>query len=297
MVHVSYAGTSRTVEPLGPFDLAGENRYFGGWPAPATGPGIVMGFPVEGWRHSAAVWVRQDGDGPVRGTVHTEGDADAAWRQALAALSLDVDGRGYPAVGERDPVIGALQRQHAHLRPVLFHSPYEAACGFVIGHRLGIVRGRVIRQRLAAQHGEAFEVAGSTVHAFPSPHRLLEVDAVPGISAEKVRRLHAIARAAIDGILDRHHLRELPEADALGALRQIPGIGPFFASGILLRGAGVVDAIPSDEITLAGVRRFYRLDATPTPAQWETIAERWRPYRMWCSVLVHASERRSRDAA
>jgi DNA-3-methyladenine glycosylase II len=284
-----------STQPLGPYVLADQNRYFGGWTTDsADGGGILMAFPVEGWQSSAAVRLWQNQDGSIGGEVHGDGDHDAAWRQALEVLSLDVDGSGYTEVGERDPVIGALQQEHANLRPVLFHSPYEAACGFVIGHRIRIVQGRAIRQRIAEQYGRSFTVGGTSVHAFPTPGRLLEVDDVPGINAEKVERLHGVARAALDGMLDRAHLRSLPVEEAIAEVLKLRGVGGFFASGIVLRGAGVVDDLPGDPITLAGVQRFYGLAAPPDAAALRDITEAWRPYRMWCSVLVHASERRAR---
>ncbi len=46
--------------PQGPFDLANQNQYFGGWPTLPDDPGaIVIAFPVEGWQGSAAVVLRQ----------------------------------------------------------------------------------------------------------------------------------------------------------------------------------------------------------------------------------------------
>jgi DNA-3-methyladenine glycosylase II len=290
MIKTSY---TPTVAPLGPFSLADQNRYFGGWITATTeSRGILMAFPVEGWHHCAAVQLHQNADGTITGTVAGTGDPEAAWQQALAVLSLDVDGSGYPTVGEADPVIGALQREHAFLRPVLFHSPYEAACAFLIAHRLRISQGRAIRQRIAEQHGQAITVAGTVVHAFPTPQRLLQISAVPGITAEKIQRIHGIARAALDGRLDRDRLRGLPLQQAMAEMRQLHGIGDFFAAGIVLRGAGIVDAVPGDEITRTGVQRFYGLPAIPTPTQFDAIAHAWRPYRMWCSVLVHAAQRR-----
>jgi DNA-3-methyladenine glycosylase II len=285
--------TRRTMQPLGPYSLAEQSRYFGGWTTSVEDGSIVMAFPVEGWHGSAAVSVRQDETGGITGEV-TGGDAGAAWKQALEALSLDIDGSGYAEVGERDPVIGGLQREHAFLRPVLFHSPYEAACGFVIGLRIRIAQSRAIRQRIAEQHGEAFTIAGADVHAFPTPQRLLEVKEIGGINAEKVDRLHGIARAALDGRLDRDRLRSLPPEEALTDVRGLRGIGEFFASGIVLRGAGLVDEIPADDITRDGVKRFYGLSSRPSVDEFRDLAEVWRPYRTWCSVLIHASERRAR---
>ncbi len=323
------ATRDRHVTPTGQYSLADQSRFFGGWITPGgDASSIVMPFPVEGCARSAAVRIHQESGGDVRGSVCLDGDngpdgdndpdgdnnpdgdngaSDAAWRQALAVLSLDADGSGYAAIGDRDPVIGALQREHAFLRPVLFHSPYEAACAFIIGHRMRITQGRAIRQRMAAEHGMAFTVDGTgtdtvdgtgtdaAVHAFPAPRRLLTLDEIPGVNDEKVARLHGIAEAALEGRLDRAHLRGIPIDDALADVRRLRGIGEFFAAGILLRGAGVVDAIPGDDMTLAGIRRFYHLDHTPSAAEVEHITAAWRPYRMWCSVLVHASERRARE--
>src|ERR1700726_2292913 len=160
------AGCTRfEVVPQGPFDLESAAARFGGWPR--LGDAVVMAFPVEGWRNSAAVVMRQRRDsitGDVRGV--DEADAERAWQQALATISLDVDGQGFVDIGRRDPVIGRLQAEYHHLRPVLFHSPYEAACAFLIGHRISILQTRRIRQRMADQAGATVEVDGTAFTAF-----------------------------------------------------------------------------------------------------------------------------------
>jgi DNA-3-methyladenine glycosylase II len=274
-----------TQKILGRYDMAAQNQYFGGWAQAADG-GIVMAFPVEGWQESAAVTIRPDGPDSVTGTVH--GGSARAWDQAMSVLSLDYDGSGYAEVGERDPIIGALQREHGFVRPVLFHSPYEAACAFIIAHRMRIEQGRAIRARMARDHGAAFDVAGTVVHAFPTPERLLELTTIPGVADEKVARLHGVAEAALAGRLDRARLREMPLDEALADVRMLRGIGEFFAVAIVMRGAGLIDAVPRDAMTNAGIERLYGTTDV------DRISDGWRPYRMWCSVLVHMSERRSR---
>lgn len=115
--------------PKGPFDLARSREFFGGWPSPPSdAEAIVMAFPVEGWRTSAAVVVSQPRGGRIVGDIYGAGaDAAKAWRQALATLSLDVDGRSYGALGRRDTVIRELRKRDGLMRPTLFSSPYEAA--------------------------------------------------------------------------------------------------------------------------------------------------------------------------
>jgi len=272
--------------PQGPFDLETEASRFGGWPR--LGDAIVMTFPVEGWRSSAAVVIRQRGE-RIAGDIHGAGEADAerAWRQALATVSLDVDGQGFIEIGRRDPVVGRLQAEYKNLRPVLFHSPYEAACAFVIGHRISILQTRRIRQRMAEQAGATIEVDGTAFKAFPDPRALLRLDSFPSVAPAKIERLHHVARAALEGTLDRARLRSLPEAEALTQLRTLPGIGEFFAQGILMRGAGLVDAVTDDDITPRAIELLYGLRERPDRAEVIKRAEAWRPYRMWAVVLMN----------
>jgi DNA-3-methyladenine glycosylase II len=274
--------------PRGPFDLLHQNRFFNPWPTLPERPGtVVLAFPVEGWAGSAAVLLRQDGDEVDVDVRAPDALAGKAAEQALAALSLDVDGAPWPAVGERNALIGELQREYRYLRPSMFHSPYEAAAAFVIGHRISIVQTRRIRQRMAEESGERFEQGGGSFAAFPDPEALLGIDAVPGVAPAKVERLHGVARAALDGLLDRERLRAVPPEQALAELRTVPGIGPFFAQAILYRAVGVPTGITTDDLSLVAVQRAFDLAAAPTPAEAERLTEQWQPLRMWAMVLLH----------
>lgn len=278
--------------PQGHFDLEYQRGAFGGWPAFEPDPtAVAMAFPVEGWTHSAVVVLRQpEADaGAITGSVAgaDEETAQRAWEQALATLSLDVDGRGFPAVGERDPVMARLQRAHHLLRPVLFHSPYEAACNFVIGQRISMAQARSLRLRMAAESGDHITAGGVELSAFPRPQQLLGLRAIRGLPDEKLLRLHGIAQAALDGILDRARLRALAVEAALAELSVLRGVGPFSAQGILFRGAGVVDEITDDSVSKQAVQRLYGLDHLPDHAEVLRQAEAWRPFRMWCLVLLH----------
>lgn len=277
-----------------PFSLATANEYFGGWTS--FGPdqsSLCMAFPVEGWRNSAAVTLQQHGSSSISGEVFGAGeDAGIAWQQALAALSLDSDAAGWHEVGQRDPVIGTLQNSYDFLRPVLFHSPYEAAAAFTIGHRISIQQRRTICQAMAQQMGEGVQVGETTLYAFPRPQVLLELSAFKGVNDVKIQRLHAIAHAALDGLLDRAFLRSQPVERSLEMLRSLPGIGPFFAQGILMRGAGLLDDVTDDEVTKEAVQLAYKLAKLPDQHEVLQIAEAWRPYRMWAAVLLHVWLRR-----
>jgi DNA-3-methyladenine glycosylase II len=282
-----------SIEPVGPFSLAAAQSFAGGFSAgigggDASGPGLVMAFPVEGaWHESAGVDIHQGPDGIVHGRVFGSDDVAGVQRQAARSLSLDHDGRGWPGVGERDPVIGRLQAAHDFLRPVCFYSAYEAATSFVIGQRIAMIQSARIKAWLRDELGDRVALGDGVVDAFPRPERLLELRSAPGLNAEKIVRLHGLAEAALDGRLDTMRLRTLAPADALAELASLRGVGPWTAEAILLRGCGPADELPAnDEISREAVRDLYGLAHPPDEDRWRTITDGWRPYRMWATVLL-----------
>jgi DNA-3-methyladenine glycosylase II len=58
----------------------------------------------------------------------------------------------------------------------------------------------------------------------------------------------------------------------------------------VIRAVGFTDVLPRDEPTLRGlVSDLYGLAEPCTAEQLEQIAEAWRPFRTWASVLVRAA--------
>jgi DNA-3-methyladenine glycosylase II len=188
-------------------------------------------------------------------------------------------------------VLGALQREHDWLRPVLFHSPYEAAAWSIISARRYRAQASAVRTRICAELGAMPTVAGEEVPAFPLPERLLTAEALPGMAANRVAWLREVARAALDGRLDAPRLAAMEHGDALTELRKLPGIGPMYATLILLRATGVADMLTSTEPRLPGyVAHFYGTGPEPASREEvERIAEGWRPYRTWAAVLLRAA--------
>lgn len=290
------------IKPRGPFSLAAAQRFAGGFPAGIGGGGvagtsIVMSFPVEGSGSSAAVELHQRADGVVIGqTDAAAADLATVARQAARSLSLDHDGSGWPAVGERDAVIDRFQQQYEYLRPVCFYSAYEAATSFVIGQRISMRQSARVKERLRELAGDRPTVHGHPYPAFPQPERLLEFDDIAGVSAQKVNWLHGIARAALEGRLDTEALRAMPSDEALDALRELPGIGPWTAEAIRLRGCGMADELSvKDDVSPRAVATLYGRESLDRPA-FEQLAEGWRPYRMWAVVLLRFSSNREPGA-
>ena len=285
--------------PRGPFSLASSIRFLEGFtPAAYSRPqdsALELAFSVEGSWETVGVRVRQDG-GPVTAVMVSPASPGPELMTAVRAqveriLSLDVDGSNFPAVGERDPVVGRLQRRYPGLRPVGFWSPYEAAAWTIIGHRIQIRQAAAIKARMAEQLGEAVTFGDRVVHAFPSPARLASLDSFPGLTGRKPEWLRSVGLAALEGQLDAARLRGLPRETALKDLKTLPGIGDFSAGLILLRGAGDPDAVALHEPRLAlAVRDAYELAGPATPEQLTEISEAWRPYRTWVTLLLRTQQ-------
>lgn len=260
--------------------------------APDWDGALRLAFPVDGGRgHAGAVVRQRDPDGPVAVELQLRDGAEAevALGQVARILSLDHDARRFERLGDADPVLGALQRAHPGQRPVLFASPYEAAAWSVISARRPAAQGARVRAQLGADLGATFELDGVEVIAFPQPTLLAGIDdAFPGLNATKVQRLRAVADAALTGELDVARLQELGPEAASADVQRLPGIGPFYASLIVLRASGFADALAAtpEPRGAAFAARYYGLPEPLDATAFAVLAERWRPFRTWATVLI-----------
>ena len=289
---------SFTIKPVGEFSLA-ESALFGfGQRMRPAGVGerlqqfdgvMRLAFCLDGYQDQVGVELRQD-ERVVRAEVYGPGELDVIQRQVARVLSLDQDARGFAEVGQRDLVIGRLQRAAVGLRPPLFYSPYEAAVWSVLSARRPGWQMARVRAELSEAHGAVFELAGERLAALPTPSQLLAVEAFPGIDPDRLARMHGAARAALEGQLDVAALQALGPQEAMAEVQRIKGIGPFYAGLIVVRSIGFVDVLPRNEPkALELVRELYDLPTLPSQMQFEAIAAAWRPWRTWATVLLRGA--------
>ena len=282
---------SFTLHPLGEFSLRESALFgFGQREAAPSYDGVLrLAFCLDGgFERQVGVEVRQRGE-TVECTVHGAGELSTIERQVARMLSLDHDAREFAQVGRRDPVLRRLQVAAPGLRPPLFHSPYEAAVWSVLSARRPAQQMAQVRTALSDAAGRRFTLAGQPLAALPTPSTLLRLGAFPGIDAERLERLQGVARAAAGGRLEAARLLALGPADALADVQSSKGIGPFYASLIVIRAVGFTDVLPADEpLTRELVGSLYGLPAAATAEQFAAIAEPWAPWRTWASVYVRA---------
>jgi DNA-3-methyladenine glycosylase II len=123
----------------------------------------------------------------------------------------------------------------------------------------------------------------------PTPGAVLEIESVPGLPADRIPRLHAIAQAAQRGLLNADRLRAMAPDEAQAELQQLPGIGPFYSSLIVIRACGHADAPTLGEPrSRAAIQRAYGVDHELSDAELLALTETWRPFRTWVSVMMRA---------
>ena len=286
------SSASFDLEPRGVYSLKESAGFIDAWhEAPSEGGKsaghLHLAFLCDGDWAPAGVCLTQEESGHVRGQVYGGASTAVVSRQVARILSLDVDGVGWPAVGERDAVVGRLQKMFPGFRPVNWSNAYEAAAWCLMSSRISMRQGQVIKERMCRELGSSVDIHGHRLYCFPSPKDLVQLEKFQGLFGRKVEYLNALGRSALAGDLDTERLREMGRPEALAKLQELHGIGEFGSNLVRLRALSAVDELPGHEPRLIeAVREAYGLGEVPDAARLEEIAESWRPYRMWVAVCL-----------
>jgi DNA-3-methyladenine glycosylase II len=178
-------------------------------------------------------------------------DLDNADRRSLVRRASELIGAGDDlaplyAAARHDPPFHALVRELHGLHHLRFLGLEDAAAYCVLMQRTPITLAARYKQRLLDRFGLPITIGGRTIRAMPELEELAKLTPVQiaeGIGhAAKGERIVTVVRR-VAGIGEAF-LREAPYAEAREALLAIPGVGPFSAAAILLRGLGRMDELP-----------------------------------------------------
>jgi DNA-3-methyladenine glycosylase II len=285
-----------TIDITGPYDLREIALMGFGHRDESSFDGVMrMAFCLDGDYERPVGLAARQADDRLELTIESaddvlgDDDIGRVRRQVARVVSLDHDGEAFHQLCLANPALAAVHARAPGFRPALFYSPYEAAIWSVISARRPRAQGITLRIRLAEHHGTAFELAGERTLAVPTPSQMLGVEAVSGLPADRIPRLHAIAEAARRGDLDAERLRNLPPEQALAKLQQLPGIGPFYSSLIVIRACGHADVpAPEEGRSRAAIQQAYGVDHELSDAELTEITDTWRPFRTWVTVMMRA---------
>ncbi|HSG87568.1 MAG TPA: AlkA N-terminal domain-containing protein [Pseudomonadales bacterium] len=265
-------------------------RALDGFFARRTLPGVETAGPgAEGYRRcwrsavgQGAVVLRADDSGA---TLRIDGCGDLPLDGLLARsrrlFDLDAPAGEIARLLRRDPHLAAGVRALPGRRVPGCWDPFELSVRAVLGQQVTVAAARTHAIRLV-------ELCGAT-DLFPEPERLLATDLTPlAMPAARKRALTGLAAAVADGRLDF----TAPPAAVRAALLAVPGIGPWTADYVAMRGLGDADAFPAGDLV---VRQALAADGVlPSVRDTEVRSHPWRPFRayavmhLWASVSTSA---------
>jgi AraC family transcriptional regulator of adaptative response / DNA-3-methyladenine glycosylase II len=214
-------------------------------------------------------------------------DLASAVQRSRRLMDLDADPVAVADLLEADALLAPLVVKSPGRRSPGHVDGAELAVRAVLGQQVSVVAARTHTARLVRAAGTALpQPDGGLTHLFP------EADAVAGAEPDSLampesrrRTLRVLAGHLADGSITIDAGADRREVEA--QLTALPGIGPWTAAYIALRGLGDPDVfLPSD----LGVRRaLERLGIAADPASAAARAQAWRPWRSYALHHLWAS--------
>jgi len=196
-------------------------------------------------------------------------------------LGLELDPEPLQRLAEGERALRCSARALRGMRPPRFADWFETFANVVPFQQLSLDAGLAIVERLVERFGKHLEDGGRRFHAFPTAQAIAESRLAAlrecGLSARKAESLRYLARAIESGELSEEKISGMSTDDALRTLIELPGIGPWSAGLVLLRGLGRLDVFPPGDVGAA--RRLRALMHFEPRASLDRVVERFGDYR------------------
>ena len=214
-------------------------------------------------------------------------DLSAAIGRCRRLLDLDADPESVVEALSADEALRAVVATAPGQRIPGTVDPEELAVRAVLGQQVSLAAARTHTGRLVEAYGTPLaDPAGSLTHLFPAVGQLADIDPVH-LAVPRARRtsLRTMVAALAGG-----DLRLDPGVDWREARRQLlalPGVGPWTAEIIAMRGLGDPDAFPVRDL---GVLHAAAQSGLPARApELAARSERWRPWRSYVTQHLWAT--------
>ena len=202
-------------------------------------------------------------------------------------FDLDADPVAVADLLGADPMIGALVAARPGLRIAGCVDPHEILVRAIVGQQVSVAGAATVVGRLVAEHGEPLGFADPDLtHVFPAVGRLSEADPV-GLSMPRAR---GAALVGACGALAHHRIvldAGVDRSGIVAELLSLPGIGPWTAAYIAMRGLGDPDVMLAGDL---GVRHAVAaLGGDDRAREIQRVAHAWRPWRSYAVAHLWAS--------
>lgn len=209
-------------------------------------------------------------------------------------LDLDADLAAVHRQLSCDDVLGPFVSRQPGVRLLRFPDPFEAIVRAILGQQVSLAAAASTAARLTRElsHGGR-ERAAPRLRALPAPKVIAKASEqslrAAGLTGAKARALQAVGRAVVQGDLNLHALATASPNEIDEELCALPGIGPWTASYVRMRGFGDRDAFPAADLgVLKALAHHLRLPRVSARDALD-IAEAWRPWRGYATLHLWQS--------
>ncbi len=231
----------------------------------------------------------------LRGLEHPLGpeEARAATRVVERMLGLGFDTAPVRRTFAEDARLAPLVARLAGMKPPRFESLWATLLSVVPFQQVSLDAGMAVLNRVITRLGPVLTYSGRSYYAFPTPERWLAADPTVlrgcGLSAAKVRTLTSAAESIASGALREEEIEAASDDEAMARLTALPGIGPWSAHVILLRGFRRLTFFPAGDSGAArNMNALFELAGKGESPDSRAIVERLGAYRGYLYYVLLA---------
>ena len=167
------------------------------------------------------------------------------------------------------------------MRPPRFATLFDTFGNVVPYQQLSLDAGAAIVGRLVERFGERVLHGDKSFAAFPTANAIADARLPAllacGLSRSKAESLRYLARAVATGEIGADDIEPLATSQAIDKLVELPGIGPWSAALVLLRGFGRLEVFPPGDS--GAMRSLTSLLQLRTPESLAAVIDRFGEHR------------------
>ena len=204
------------------------------------------------------------------------------------AFDLDANPQVLAEHFTNDAIMGPLARRQPGLRLPGALDGFELAVRGILGQQISVAAACTVAGRLHAEYGELIDTPSGLDRLPATADRLASADPDDisrlGMPRSRARTVVSLAQSVAEGGITFDSAADIDAAVA--ALQRVPGIGPWTAEYIAMRGYSWPDAFPASDLGVKNALRGHDIAA---------VSAAWRPWRayatmhLWNSLFLPAN--------
>jgi AraC family transcriptional regulator of adaptative response / DNA-3-methyladenine glycosylase II len=229
-------------------------------------------------------------------SYHNPSDVPDMVQRVRRMFDLDANPEAIAQVFEHDPVLAKACTRRPGLRVPGCFDPFELAMRAILGQQVSVAGATTLAKRLLERFGshrvdvEKLPWEMPLQQVFPTPARLAEAELeLIGVPRTRAQAMRGLARAVADGSLLLSAERGLD--DFVARITKLPGIGPWTAHYLAMRGLQCPDAFPAGDLVLQQVlaqnaSQRWQDKLRLSEKDCEQRSQAWRPWRAYAVLQL-----------